>query len=118
MYASITRACASIAKSSVMLTLIAGADELADGVRALVGARHLDHHVRPIDRRPEALRLGDGRVRVVGRAGRDLDRDVAVGAVGALVDAAEDVARVAHVGRLDELEQLQRREVAGGAPRI
>ena len=41
-------------------------------------------------------------------AGRDLDRDVAVAAVGALVHRLEDVARVAHVGRLDELEQLHR----------
>ena len=50
-----------------------------------------------VDRRPQLLRLGDGRVGVVREVGGDLDRHAAVDAVGGVEHGAEDVGGVAHV---------------------
>jgi hypothetical protein len=83
-------------------------EERAHGARAALGARHLDHHVRPADRLPQAPSLGHGRVGIVRHARRHLDRHVAVDAGRALVRLEERVARGAHVVRLHQLEQLPR----------
>src|SRR5690606_8512928 len=65
----------------------------------LLGGGDLHQQVRPVDRLPQVGGLGDGLVGVAGQAGVDLDRHAPVDAAGGLVDVAEQVRGVAHVGR-------------------
>jgi hypothetical protein len=66
---------------------------LGDRREALVGARDLDHQVGTVDAVPVLLGLRDGLVGVERQVGVDLQRDVAVVAVGLVIDGAQDVGR-------------------------
>ena len=78
------------AKSSVTLMLMPSLISCPDRRHALGRGRHLDHHVRPVDRLPEPARFGDRARRVVREVGRHLEADVAVdrGRRGRRPDAA------------------------------
>ncbi len=64
---------------------------------ALLGAGNLDHDIGPVHRPPEPHRFGDGGLGVARGPGRDFERDEPVGAVGAVVDRAEQVGGALHV---------------------
>ena len=76
------------------------------GIR--LGRRHLDHHVRPVEARPELDRLLDRRVGVIGEVGRALEGDEPVAAVALVVGGAQQVGRTADVLEREHEEQLPR----------
>ncbi len=78
--------------------------QLAECVDALGRRRHLDEHVRAVDLGEDALRRLDRAGDVARELGRELERDVAVLAVGGVVDRAQQVGAVADVG-VGELEE-------------
>ena len=82
----------------------AAGDQLPHRRRSLDGARNLDEQVRPVDSGPQALRLRNRGARVIRRRRGNLDRHVSVGSIRGIVDAAEGIAGITHVGRRDELE--------------
>ena len=64
-----------------------------NGRNALVGGRHLDHHVRSRHDLPEMPSFGDGCSGIVGRAWRDFEAHEAVRAVTVVVHRSEDISR-------------------------
>ena len=75
----------------------AGGDRLLDRGHALLGARDLDHQVRPVDARPVVARLGERALGVVRERRLDLERDEAVRVVHLVPDGAQHVAGELHV---------------------
>ena len=75
------------------------------------GAGDLDEEVGALGLGVERLGRRDRRRGVVGEQRRDLERDPAVDAVGALVDGGEEVGGVAQVGD----RQLEEEVLAAGA---
>ena len=91
-------------------------DERLERDAALGRTRHLDHHVRPRDGLPQAMRLLHRGRGVVRGARRDLDRHEPIGALRGMIAREERVAGAAHVVSLDEFEKLPGSERAlGGA---
>ncbi len=74
-------------------------DERLDGRHALGRGGHLDHHVGPIDGCEQPTRFRDGPLRVIRQVWAHLQADVAVGAVGGVVDGTEHVG--GHLNVLD-----------------
>ena len=70
--------------------------------------RDLHHQVRPVDLRRDPARLLERPLGVVGDAGLDLHRDVAVGAVRRVVGRLQHVAGVADVLQREREEDLGR----------
>ena len=88
----------------------AAGDQPADGRQALRRRRHLDHQIPAIHRVPQPLGFRQGRRRIGGKIGRNLDADKAVGAVRRLVPGPK------HVGRLlDILDRKMFENLAGRA---
>ena len=81
-----------------------GADRRQPGLRA----RDLDHHVGALDRSPQALGVRDRPLGIVRQVRGDLQADVAVHPVQALVDGPQDVCGVADVPPGEGLEDLRR----------
>ena len=81
-------------------------DELANCLRALFRTWNLDQKIGTVDCRPETVRFFDRRCCIIRDTWRHLDGYKSVLALGAVVHVRENIARVAHILRLDELEQL------------
>ena len=77
------------------------------------GRRDLDHQVVAPDRLVQSPRLGERRLGVEREVGRDLQADVAVGAVARLVDRAQHVGRRLDVGDGQPLVEIDHTAVAG-----
>jgi hypothetical protein len=86
---------------------------LLDRRQTLVGAGDLDHQVGPVDAPPVLARLLHRALRVERDVGIDLERDVAVVAVGLVVDRAQHVG-----GVLDVLDRDRLVDGAGVGPLV
>ena len=85
------------------------ADELADGGQARFGRRHLDHDIVAADQLGQAPHLGDGRLGVHGKIGRDFQADIAVGSMRCLVHRTQHVGGLLDI--LDRQELIERHDV-------
>jgi len=56
--------------------------------------RHFDHHVRPFHSRVQAPGFGDSTGCIVGQSWTDLQADIAILAIGPIVDGTEQIGRV------------------------
>ena len=92
MYASITFAVAVETEDQRDVDAATLGDHLLDRGEPFLGAGDLDHQVAAVDPFVQAACCGLGAWAVVGEAGVDLDADVAVDAVGVVVDLGEHVA--------------------------
>ena len=75
----------------------AARDQFLNGAASFRCARHLDHHVRPIDEGEQAPGLGHGFCGVGFDPRRYFERDVAVFGSGAVVNCTKDVGDGANV---------------------
>ncbi len=91
-------------------------DQRANGRDAGLRGGDLDHQVGAVHRRPEAARLGNGLVRVVGQVRGHFQADEAVAAAGCVVHRAQYVRRVADVGDSQLFEDGGRSQVAARQP--
>jgi hypothetical protein len=91
-----------------------GSCQLLERLHARFGAGHLDQQVRPVDVSVQLLGDLHRAVNVVGDIGRQLEGDVAILAVGALIDRSQNVAGVLDVGSADPEEGLARIFYASG----
>ena len=87
------------------------ADQLANRRHAFGRARHFDHQVVAADSLPQAARILDRGGRVVREIGRHFQADVAVRALGGIVDGTKEVGCVADVANRQRLVQRHRFEV-------
>src|SRR4029434_9530635 len=74
-------------------------DELFDGRNSFGSRRDFNHDVGPCHRSPQTFRLLDSALGVMGQMRRDLEADVTVGAVGLVINNAENIRR--HLNVLD-----------------
>ena len=93
-------------KSSVTLMLMPSRRQGLDRRDAFPGGGHLHHQVVARDHLVEAAGLGQRLVRVEGEVGRDLQADIAVGAVGSVVDRAQHVGGGLDVGHRAALVEV------------
>ena len=91
------------------------ADQRGDGRNPGLGARHLDHQVRPVDRCPQTPCLDHGRLRVVRQIGRDLEADEAVPSAGRIEHRAQHIGRLLDVAHGQVL--VERYGIGFGRPR-
>ena len=87
--------------------------ELLDRLQTRGGAGHLDEDVGSVQRRPQALRLGDGPCDVVRQVGRDLQRDVARAAVRRAVQFREQVRGLGDVRQGEGFVRLEHAAALG-----
>ena len=97
----------------------AGSRQLAKRINPRDRAGNLDHRVRSIDRDMQFLGALDRVSRIEGKVGLDLNRDKAVGTIGAVEDGAHHIARSLDVLNPERLEDLCSRGIGGeGADRL
>jgi hypothetical protein len=88
--------------------------ELADRREPRGGTRDLDEDVRTVERPPQAARLVEGPLGVVGETRRDLERDVAVQAVALAMEGKEEIGGSADVVDREPFEERFGRQAARG----